>query len=115
MIWIKLVLSAAVIAISSELAKVSNFWASMVISLPLVTILSFCWTYFETADTQKIIDLSYNVFYLVIPSLAFFLILPLLLKHGIKFPLALFLSCGATAGGYYIYIFALGKMGIRLQ
>lgn len=100
----KVLISAIVIATASELAKYNRLMAAIIISLPLVSILSFAWTYVETNDAQKIIGLSYNLFWLVLVSLIFYLILALLLKYNINFWLALTLSCLGMAAFYGLVI-----------
>ncbi len=81
----KVLISAVVIAIASELANRYEFWSAVLISLPLTSILAFVWIYWETKDADKVIEMSYSVFWLVIPSLVFFLVLPFLLKAGVRF------------------------------
>jgi hypothetical protein len=102
---IKTLITACIVATSSELARRYDFVAAILLSLPLTSILAFIWTYHDTHDVQKIINLSYSVFYLVIPSLVFFLILPYLLKQGIHFYLSLMMSCGAMFIGYKIFTY----------
>jgi hypothetical protein len=90
---IKTLLTALIVAAVSELARRFIFISAILIALPLTSILAFCWIYYDTKDPQKIITMSYSVFWLVIPSLLFFLILPALLKIGIRFAPAMLLSC----------------------
>jgi hypothetical protein len=90
---IKTFLTAIIIAIVSELSRRFTFISALLISLPLVSILSFCWIYYEGRDVQKIIDMSYSVFWLVLPSLLFFLLLPVLLKSGMRFSIAMVIAC----------------------
>lgn len=89
---LKVFISALLIACISELSRRYTLWAALLASLPLTSILAFIWIYWETKDSEKIIELSYNIFWLVIPSLAFFLILPALLKQGMNFPFAMSIS-----------------------
>jgi len=63
-------------------------------------ILAFIWVYADSKDPQKIIELSYSVFWLVLPSLAFFLILPFFLNLGIKFSISMLLSIIAMSAFY---------------
>ncbi len=97
---IKTLITALIIAAVSELSRRHTLWAALLVSLPLTSILAFIWVYWDTKDTSKIIELSYSVFWLVLPSLAFFLILPFLLKQGVAFPLAMALSAGVMAALY---------------
>lgn len=74
---IKLLVSAAVIVAVTELSKRSApFWAGLLASLPLTSLLDFIWLYAETRSSDPIVALSSNIFYLVLPSLSLFLTLP---------------------------------------
>lgn len=97
---IKTLITALIIVAASELSKRYSLWAAVLLSLPLTSILAFIWVYWDTKDTSKIIELSYSVFWLVFPSLAFFLILPFLLKQGLAFPLAIGGAIAAMAAIY---------------
>lgn len=97
---IKVIITAIIVTAVSELSRRYTIWAALLASLPLTSILAFIWVYWDTQDTGKIIDLSYSVFWLVFPSLAFFLILPLLLKHGMAFGWAMTASIVAMAALY---------------
>ena len=101
---IKILLSATVLVAVSEIAKRSTLQGALLASLPLTSLLAFVWLYAETADVQKISDLSWNTFWLVLPSLALFLVLPLLLKQGWGFWLSLALAALATAAFYGIML-----------
>ena len=83
--FLKIVISAISIVIISEIAKRSSFMGGLIASIPLISLLAFFWLYIETKEPSKIIDLSYAIFWLVIPSLVLFLILPELLKYGFNF------------------------------
>lgn len=96
----KTIITALIIAAASELSKRYSLVSALLLSLPLTSILGFIWIYAESKDPAKIIEMSYSVFWLVIPSLLFFLALPLLLKHGVKFVPAMLLSCLLLAGVY---------------
>jgi hypothetical protein len=111
---VKVIVSALVIAGVSELAKRFVPIAAILASLPLTSILAMIWLYRETNDVERISSLSTGIFWAVLPSLLFFLVLPLLLKSGIRFPWALLLSSGAMFLGYTVYVFLLGRLGIRV-
>lgn len=93
---LKTVITALIIAGISELSKRFSFMAAMLASLPLTSFLAFIWIYIETKDAQKIVTMSTQVFWLVIPSLSFFAVLPVLLQHHVSFWLALLAACIAT-------------------
>jgi hypothetical protein len=103
---IKTLITALIVAVISELSRRYTVLAALLASLPLTSILAFIWVYRDTGDTGKIIELSYSVFWLVFPSLAFFLILPALLKMDMKFIPAMLISCGALAVIYGVGVTA---------
>lgn len=70
--------------------------------------------YYDTHDTGQVIQLTQSIFWVVLPSLAFFLVLPLLLKAGVNFPPALLASCGVMVVTYWLYSLLLTRLGIIL-
>ncbi len=111
---IKILLSSVIIASVSEIAKRVTWIAAIVASLPLVSILALIWLYYDTNDVQKVISLSNGIFLAVLPSLLFFAILPIFLKMGINFTLAMILSIAVMFIGYSLYAFLLSFFGIKL-
>lgn len=97
---IKFFTSAALIVAISEIAKRYSFIAAVLASLPLTSLLAFIWLYIDTKDANKVAALSTDIMWLVLPSLAFFIVLPLALKHGVNFWLALVLASIVTALAY---------------
>jgi hypothetical protein len=76
---IKVVLSALMIVAITEATKRMGFWGALLAALPLLSLISMLWIYWETKDTQKIAAFSLQVFWFVIPSLGLFATLPWLL------------------------------------
>lgn len=111
---IKVIISAIIIALVSELGKRYTFFASIFASLPLVSVLAIIWLYRETNDIQRVINLSHGIFWVVIPSLLLFIALPLFLKAGFDFYKAMFLSCLITSLGYWLFISVLSKLGVNI-
>ncbi len=69
---LKTLISAVLIATVSELSKRNALFGGLLASLPLTTVLALIWLYVETRSPQKAAELSMSVFWLVLPSLAFF-------------------------------------------
>lgn len=107
---IKVVLSALIIVLVSEISKRSTLVGALLASLPLTSLLAILWIYIETKNTETIKNLSLNVFWLVLPSLLFFLALPFLLKLKTPFFLSLFLSSSLTVAGYLIMLHFMKKI-----
>ena len=112
--FIKTLITALIIVIVSEVAKKSSFLGALIISIPLTSLLAFIWLYFDTKDYQKIIDLSYGTILLSVPSFAFFIILPILLKMKQNFVISILISIISTSIIYLVFIFILKKLGVNL-
>ena len=110
---IKIGLSAVVLVAVAEIAKRSSFWAAALASLPLTSLLAITWLYLDTGDTQKIAALSQSIFWLVIPSLLLFILLPLMLRAGWGFWVSLATASCCTALGYVGTVWGLGRLGVR--
>lgn len=110
----KLILSAAIIVIVSEVAKTSAGLGALIKSLPLVSILAMIWLYVDTQDTAKIAELSVATFWLVLPTLPMFLVLPALLKAGLGFYLSLALSMIVMVACYAVAVPLLARFGITI-
>ncbi len=109
---IKVVVSAFVIAGVAELGKRFTLMGAILASLPMTSILAMIWLYHDTGDAGKIINLSWGIFWAVLPSLVFFIVLPLTLKSGMAFGTSMILSSAVMFLAYTAYVFILGKIGI---
>ena len=65
---IKIILSAIIIFIASEVAKKSVILGSIVVSLPLMSLLTIMWLYVDTKDTDRIATFSYSCLLYTSPS-----------------------------------------------
>ena len=72
---LKSLLSGAIIAAVSEIARRSTLFGALVASLPLTSVLAMIWLYHESHDTSRVAALSGEIFWLVLPSLVLFLVL----------------------------------------
>jgi hypothetical protein len=112
---LKVVVSALVIVAVTELSKRGGaFWGGVLASLPLTSLLAFLWLYGETSDAMKVAALSWNIFWLVIPSLTLFVALPVLLRRGIGFQAALPISIVIMALAYLMTSAVLKRFGVTI-
>jgi len=111
---IKVLLSAVTIVVISEISKRSTLAGSILASVPIVSLLAFIWIYLDTKNTAKIAELSQGIFWLVIPSLLFFILFPILLKKNVEFWLSLAVSLAVMILGYFAMLFLLKKFGINI-
>jgi hypothetical protein len=111
---IKIAVTTVLIVAISEIAKRSSFLGALLASVPLISVLAITWLYVDTKDVAKVSALATSVFWLVLPSLAFFLALPILISKGLNFYLSISISVGITAGCYWLMVSALSHYGIKL-
>jgi hypothetical protein len=111
---IKIAATVTVVVAVAEIAKRSSFWAAVLASLPLTSLLAFVWLYVESGSAERVATLSQGVFWLVIPSLPLFLLLPALLRSGTNFWLSLAVSCIVTVAAYFGMVWLLGRVGVRI-
>ena len=117
MIWylIKVVLSAILIVLISEISKKLPLLGSLIASLPLISVIGMIWMYGEKTDSEKIASHSEGTFWYVLPSLPLFLVLPWLMrKWGISFPFALGIGVVLTGVLYLLMTRILAKFGMNL-
>ena len=110
---IKIVVTAALIVAVSEVSKRSTLFGGLLASLPVVSFIAMLWVYFDTKDTERVAVLSMNIFWLVIPSLVFFLMLPLLMKLKLSFPLSFGLATALMLAGYWGLVGILKELGAK--
>lgn len=111
---IKISVTTILIVLISEIAKRQTFVGAILASLPIISILAMTWLYVDTKDIAKVSELSTNVFWLVLPSLVLFLVLPLLLKHGVNFYLSMGISMVITVLCYVAMVSLLNIVGEKL-
>ncbi|MFA7275412.1 MAG: DUF3147 family protein [Pseudobdellovibrionaceae bacterium] len=109
---IKALLSGVIVSAISETAKRNPALGALIASLPIISILGMIWLWQETKDAERIAMHAESTFWLVLPSLPMFLVLPALLRHGIPFYGALIASCCLTVLLYIAAVWLLKKFGI---
>ena len=116
MIWyaVKVLVSALIIVIISEVSKKLPLLGSLIASLPLVSVLGMIWLYGETRDSAKLATHAFGTFWYVLPSLPMFLVMPWMLRKGINFPVTLAAGITLTVFLYVLMIRILAKFGMSL-
>jgi uncharacterized membrane protein (GlpM family) len=110
---LKAVISGVVVAAASELARRSSLLGAVLISLPLVSILAMIWLYRDTRDVGEVSALSWSILWVILPSVVFFVVLPLALRT-FSFWVSLPLACAATAAAYAVWIWLAHRIGLNL-
>jgi hypothetical protein len=111
---VKIVVSALLIVAISEIAKRHSGFAALVASLPLTSLLAFVWLHVEGTPTAQIAELSGQIFWLVLPSLMLFVLLPILVRQGWGFWPSLGVSIAATVVCYLALLPLLRRFGVTL-
>ena len=111
---VKVAVTALVVVTVAELAKRSSFWGAVLASLPLTSLLAFVWLYLDTGNGQAVASLSSSIFWLVLPSLPLFLVLPALLRSGWAFWPSLGAACLVTIAAYFAVVLTVVRFNVRL-
>ena len=117
MTWflIKVLITAVIIVVVSEVGKTNAFLGSVLASIPLVSTLGMIWMHAEKTPTGKIAAHSRGVFWMVLPSLPMFLLLPWLLeKQRWSFSASLATSLALTVVLYFASAALLRRHGILI-
>jgi hypothetical protein len=107
-------ISGVLIAVASTLAKRYPGVGALVASLPLVSVLGMVWLWREKPDAALMADRAGATFGYVLPSLPMFLLIPLLLRHGVSFWLTLAAGCALTVALHLGMVWAAPRLGLRL-
>ena len=111
---IKIAITALLVVAIAEISKRSSFIGALLASVPLVSVLAMIWLYIDTRDAARVASLASGIFWLVLPSLALFVTLPLMLKQGFNFYLSMGASILITIGCYWLMTMLLSHAGIDL-
>lgn len=111
---IKTVITALIVVAVSEVAKRSPLLAGLLASLPLTSLLAIVWLFVDTGNTESVINLSRSILLMILPSLVFFVVLPLGLNAGFGFAGALTAAIAITGGTYWAYTAMLRIWNISL-
>lgn len=99
----KVLISAVIIALVTEIAKKHVSLGGLVAAMPITTLLSICWLYYEKKDLVLLSDFSKSVFWGVFPTLMFFIPAIFLFKKGWNFYLVMSISFIFLGIGAYFH------------
>jgi hypothetical protein len=111
---VKAMVSGALVAAVSEVAKRYPGFGGMIASLPLVSVLGMIWLWQDTGDATRMEAHVYGTFWFVLPSLPMFLLIPALMRRGMPFWPALGAGCVLTIGLYLLTVWSAPRLGVRL-
>ena len=105
---IKVLVSALLIVVAAEVAKRDTVFGGFIASLPLVSFTALVWLYVDTGDSERVAQLSHSIFWLVLPTLPFFLLLPVFLRRWPFIP-SLLASTAVLGALYLLTVVVLKK------
>lgn len=111
---LKAAVSGVLIALASTLARRYPGLGALVASLPLVSVLGMIWLWHDRPDIGNMAAHMTATFWYVLPSLPMFLLMPVLLRHGLGFWPTLLVGCGVTVGLYTGMTLIAPRFGLRL-
>lgn len=111
---IKAALSGMIIATVSEVARRYPGFGGMIASLPLVSVMGMIWLWHDRPDPANMAAHAEATFWFVLPSLPMFLVVPILLRHGVGFWVALVAGCALTITLYAGMTWLGPRLGIKL-
>lgn len=109
----KIFVSALVIAIVTEVAKLSDKWGGLIAALPTMTFLILLWMHFEGASDGKIARHVGFTIYFLLPTLPLFFALPFIISKFGFWP-AFFVSILLTALLVYMFNLLYERFGVNI-
>lgn len=101
------------VSVIAYLSRKNTTIGGLIASLPLI-FLALVWMYRDVSSIQSMIDLSQYIFWMVIPSLIFFIVFPIFLRMNFPFYGALIISSLILIVTYAVYTQILSYFNIKL-
>jgi len=111
---IKAAISGAIVSAVSEIARRYPGWGGILASLPLTSLLAMLWLWRDSADAERVAELSQSTIWFFVPSVPLFIALPILLRNGVGFWLSMVIVVVGTLALYALWFWAAPKVGIKL-
>ena len=110
----KALVAGIMIAAIAELGRRLPAMAAVVASLPLVSVLGMIFLWHARPDAENMAVHSQATFWYVLPSLPMFLAIPVMLRSGWNFWIALAAGCALTVALYLLMVNLGPRFGLRL-
>ena len=112
--WVRAFLSGLLIALASTVARRQPNLGALIVSLPLVSVLSMIWLWRDVPDPENMARHVQSTFWYIVPTMPMFLIIPLLLRRGVGFWPSLLGGCLLTILLYAAIMALLNRAGVKL-
>lgn len=111
---VKAAISGLLIALASETARRFPGIGALIVSLPLVSILSMIWLWRDTQYVERLAAHSIGTIWFLAPSVPMFFTLPAMMRAGWGFWPALLASCALTIALYLLMLWIGPRFGLKL-
>ena len=108
---IKALVSGALIALASEVARRSPGWGGLIAALPLTSLIALGWLWRDTHDAARAADFMSGTALYVMAALPAFVLIALLLRRGAGIAPAVMLGAVAAIVGTYAMIWVGRRCG----
>jgi predicted membrane protein len=106
------VIAGVLVAAALAAQERSTALAAVLVSLPITSIVALAVLWADTGSREQVSDLSWSILLVVAPSVVLFIALPLLLRTGMHFWIAMPVSCATMAFAYVGYVKLLSRTGL---
>ena len=113
-IVLKVIVTTLLVVLVSEISRRSTLVGGILASVPLVSVLAIIWLYVDTKNVEKVATLATSILWFVVPSLVLLVLLPILLRRGVSFYLALGTSVVVMVGAYFVTVGIAHRLGVAL-
>ena len=117
-IYLKYIITAALVVLTSEVAKRSEKIGALVGALPVMTIIVILWMFTENKASEsadKIATYVYYTFWYVLPTLPMLIVMSQMLKKGSDFWLSLGVYVVGTFAIFFLLNLVLKRFSINLM
>jgi hypothetical protein len=111
---IRAALSGLLIALAATIARKNPAAGALIMSLPLLSVLTVIWLWHDTGNATRIAIHMEATFWYVLPTLPMLLFIPWMLRHGVGFWIALIAGCVLTFLLYLATVPLAAHFGIKL-
>lgn len=98
----KVLVSAAIIGVATEVAKRYPFWGAVIVALPLTSILAMSWLYLDTRNNELLAQFARDILVLLPVSLLFFLPFLIEKRTGAGFMVNMIVGLALLALGVWL-------------
>jgi hypothetical protein len=111
---LKAAISGILIALASETARRFPGLGALIVSLPLVSVLSMIWLWHDTRDVERLASHSIGTIWFLAPSIPMFFTIPAMLRYGWGFWPSLLAGCALTIALYLAMVWIGPRFGLKL-